>query len=123
MGRHRVFVPGWYFACCVVVTIAWSIRAWLVIPAVLGCLLVLGVIRGLAWAETVVSAWADRLFAAEDAAARAEGWEVTRRRWGCRTYRDPRIRATAEARAAGHAWWSEPDPAVGLPAGRSGWPR
>jgi hypothetical protein len=124
MEQRRVIVPGWYVACCVVVTIAWSIRAWLVIPAVLGCGLVFGVIRGLAWAERAVSAWADRLLVVEDAAAQAEGWEVICRNWGCRTYRDPRIRATAEARVTAQAWPSnsrdEPDALV---LGLSGWPR
>jgi hypothetical protein len=124
MEQGRVIVPGWYVACCVVVTTAWSIRVWLVIPAALGCLLAFGVNRGLTWAERAVSAWADRLFAAQDAAARAEGWQVICRPWGCRTYRDPRIRATAEARALGQAWWSDSrDESDALVLSRSGWSR
>lgn len=45
--------------------------------------------------RAVFDALADRLHAAGDAEARAWGWEVTRTRWGGRSYRDPRIAALA----------------------------
>ena len=45
----------------------------------------------LAWGVQVVRKWEDRIFAAEDAAARARGWQISRplRGFG-RVYRDPR---------------------------------
>ncbi len=48
----------------------------------------------------VVGAVADRLHAGRDAEARAWGWEVTRTRWGGRSYRDPRIARLAAQRQA-----------------------
>lgn len=81
----------------------------------------------------LAGALADRLFDAEDRAAVAAGWEVTRGRWGTRTYRDPRIAQLARLRAAiaeaqaddlaGDAGDDQADDAAGTAAEAAGsWP-
>lgn len=50
----------------------------------------------------MISRWADRIFAAEDARAHARGWEISRPRKGFgRVYRDPRWDLISECEVCG----------------------